>query len=125
MPGVPAQRVDVPNRQSDGNGDWLKPNPNLANDRANAAPARNVQAPKNTSPRLHIASSGRIWIAFRSAHPIWWNPLGTVWTEHVVSYDGSAWTGPIFLAHTDSVLDNRPALASTKAGELTVIGSAD
>jgi hypothetical protein len=124
MPGVPAQRVDVPSRQSDRD-DWLKPNPDIANGRANAAAARNVQAPKNTSPRLHIDPSGRIWIAFRSAHPIWWNPLGTVWTEHVVSYDGSAWTGPIFLAHTDNVLDNRPALVSTKAGELTAIASAD
>jgi hypothetical protein len=124
MPGIPAQRVDAPDRQNDRD-DWLKPNPNIARDRANAAAARNVAAPKNTSPRLQVDSSGRIWIAFRSAHPIWWNPLGTVWSEHVVSYDGSAWTGPIFLAHTDNVLDNRPALVSTKAGELTVIGSAD
>ncbi len=124
MPGIPAQRIDAPNRQNDRD-DWLKPDPGLAKDRANAAPARNVLAPKNTSPSLHIDSSGRIWIAFRSAHPVWWNPLGTVWTEHVASYDGSSWTGPIFLAHTDNVLDNRPALVSTKAGELTVIGSAD
>ena len=124
MPGVPAQRIDVTNRQSDRE-DWLKPNPDLAKDRANSAAARNVQSPKNTSPRLSIDSSGRIWVAFRSAHPIWWNPLGTVWTEHVISYDGSGWTGPIFLAHTDNVLDNRPALVSTKAGELTLIGSAD
>ncbi|SPE40792.1 conserved exported hypothetical protein [Candidatus Sulfopaludibacter sp. SbA3] len=124
MPGIPAQRIDAASRQNDRE-DWLKPNPDLAKGRANAASARNVQAPKNTSPRLSIDSSGRMWLAFRSAHPIWWNPLGTVWTENVVSYDGSAWTGPIFLAHTDNVLDNRPALVSTKAGDLTVIGSAD
>lgn len=30
-----------------------------------------------------------------------------------------------FLAHTDNLLDNRPALASLKGGELQVIGSSD
>jgi hypothetical protein len=84
-----------------------------------------VQAPKNTSPRLQIDSSGRIWLALRSAHPIWWNPIGTVWSEYVISYDGAQWTGPIFLSHSDNVLDNRPALVSPRAGELMVLGSAD
>src|SRR5260370_37579490 len=32
MPGVPAQRIDVPSRQSDRD-DWLKPDPGLAKDR--------------------------------------------------------------------------------------------
>src|SRR5262249_3578829 len=82
-------------------------------------------APKNTMPRLRVDSSGRLWLAVRSAHPIWWNPQGTVWTEHVASYDGKAWTGPIFLAHSDNLLDNRPALVSAKPGELMVIGSSD
>ena len=69
--------------------------------------------------------SGRLWLAFRSATPTWWNPPGTVWTEHVVSYDGTRWTPPIYLHHSDNLLDNRPAIVSAKAGTAMIIGSAD
>jgi hypothetical protein len=51
--------------------------------------------------------------------------LGTVWTEYVVSFDGNVWTGPIYLAHSDNLLDNRSAVVATKPGELVVIGSSD
>ena len=80
---------------------------------------------RNTSPRLLVDASGRMWLAFRSPHPIWWNPIGTVWTEYVVSLAGAQWTRPIFLTHTDNLLDNRPALVSTGPGQLLAIGSAD
>jgi hypothetical protein len=43
----------------------------------------------------------------------------------VVSYDGAKWSAPVFLPHTDNVLDNRPALVSTAAGTLTIVASAD
>jgi hypothetical protein len=56
---------------------------------------------------------------------VWWNPLGTVWTEYVMSYDGSQWTGPVYLSHSDNLLDNRPALASTAPGQVTIVGSSD
>ncbi len=125
LPGIAAARVELRNHQSEAGDGWLKPDPNNARTRNNNTSQRNVQAPRNTSPRLHIDSSGRIWLAVRSNHPIWWNPIGTVWTEYVVSYDGSQWTGPIFLSHSDNLLDNRPALVSTRAGELLVVGSAD
>ena len=68
---------------------------------------------------------GRIFLAYRTPHPQWWSGIGTVWFENVVSYDGQAWTNPIFINHSDNLLDNRPALASTAAGELLLIGSAD
>ena len=122
--GVPGQRIDDPARQGDSD-DWLKPDPRNAKTRAANRPAVNYRSPKNTLPRLQCDASGRLWMAYRSAHPIWWNPLGTVWTEHVVSWDGAAWTGPIFLSHSDNLLDNRPALVSMKAGEMMVIGSSD
>ena len=125
LPGTAAVRVDVRNFQGEAGQQWLAPDPQNSKTRANNQAARNVQAPKNTSPRLYIDSSGRIWLAVRSNHPIWWNPIGTVWTEYVVSYDGSQWTGPIFLSHSDNLLDNRPALVSTRPGELLVLGSAD
>ena len=82
-------------------------------------------APKNTAPRLTVDSSGRMWLAVRSVNPVWWTPLGTVWTEYVLSYSGSSWTAPIYLHHSDNLLDNRPALVSTQPNELMVIGSTD
>ncbi|HYL37997.1 MAG TPA: hypothetical protein VEV17_18925 [Bryobacteraceae bacterium] len=125
LPGTPAVRVDLRTRQSDAGEAWLKPNPENAKTRPDNVSARNMQAPRNTSPRLHIDSSGRIWLAVRSSHPTWWNPIGTVWSEYAISYDGAQWTGPIFLSHADNILDNRPALVSTRAGQLMVLGSAD
>ena len=120
----------TPNLHADANGEQdkreaLAPDPNLSKDRAANRPASNQQNPKNTSPRLLVDASGRIWLALRSAHPIWWNPIGTVWTEYVVSFDGARWTPPIFLTHSDNLLDNRPALASTTPGRLMVVGSSD
>ncbi|MGH9665165.1 MAG: hypothetical protein ACRD9L_12135, partial [Bryobacteraceae bacterium] len=128
MPGAseahgPSGRVTSKTRQSDSDA-WLDPNPSNAKDRAPNRAAANVVAPRNTMPRLHIDPSGRIWIAFRSSFPVWWNPVGTVWTEYVSSYDGKAWTGPIYLSHSGNTLDNRPALVST-GGELLVVGSSD
>lgn len=124
LPGVPNQKVDKPGQQTE-DPQWLEPNPQNAKTRPASRPAVNITAPRNTMPRLHFDSSGRMWVAFRSSHPIWWNPLGTVWTEHVVSFDGVSWTGPIFLSHSDNLLDNRPALVTIRPGELTVIGSSD
>jgi hypothetical protein len=125
LPGIAAVRVDVQSNQTAAGEQWMTPDPQNSKTRNPNQAARNVEAPKNTSPRLYIDSSGRIWLAVRSNHPVWWNPIGTVWTEYVVSYDGSQWTGPIFLSHTDNILDNRPALVSTRPGELLVLGSAD
>src|SRR5207245_4767377 len=79
----------------------------------------------NSSPRLAIDKSGRLWLAYRSVTPVWWNPVGTVWPEYVMPYDGSQWTGPVYLAHSDNVLDNRPALASAAPGQMTIVGSSD
>jgi hypothetical protein len=58
-------------------------------------------------------------------HPIFWTSVGTVYTEHLTSYSGSEWTPAVYLHHSDNLLDNRPALASVKGGELMVIGSSD
>ncbi len=125
IPGVPAIKVESAARQSNAGEQWMKPDPQNSKTRNDNQAARNVQAPKNTSPRLSIDSSGRIWLALRSSHPIWWSPIGTVWSEYVISYDGAQWTGPIFLSHSDNLLDNRPALVSQRPGELMVFGSAD
>lgn len=123
LPGIPRQKVDNPGRQSEDEN--LGPQPENARDRRPGAAAANLDSPRNTLPRLVADASGRLWLAFRSAHPIWWNPIGTVWSEYVASLDGTEWTRPVFLTHSDNLLDNRPALVSPRAGELLVVGSAD
>ena len=80
---------------------------------------------RNTMPRLAVDGSGRIWIAFRSPHPNWYSSIGSVWNEYLVSFGGKAWTHPIFLDHTDNLLDNRPALAIVANGKLLMVDSAD
>jgi hypothetical protein len=104
---------------------WIASDARRAQDRAANRATANVPAPRNTSPRLGFDKSGRMWLVYRSVNPIWWNPLGTVWFEYAMSYDGAQWTGPIFLTHSDNLLDNRPTLVSTTAGQMMVIGSAD
>ena len=123
MPGAMTIKPDM-RHQNDSN-DWMRIDLSHAKDRPAARSTENLWAPKNTMPRLIADSSGRLWLTFRSVNPVWFSPIGTVWTEWVTSYDGNDWTGPVLLDHSDGVLDNRPAVASVKAGELVVMGSAD
>jgi hypothetical protein len=123
LAGAPSLQADKPGAQNQNVA--LGPDPDKAANRPPNRPAPNQQNPKNTSPRLSIDASGRIWLAFRTAHPIWWNPIGTVWSEYVTSFDGSKWSSPVFLTHSDNLLDNRPALLSTAPGRLTIVGSSD
>ena len=124
MTGRVAQRPDQTNKQNDSS-EWLKDNPENAKTRLPNQTSRVQVAPRNTSPRLLADSSGRLWLAYRSNHPQFWMPIGTIWTEYLVSFDGKGWTGPVFVSHSDNLLDNRPAMASLRAGELTMIGSSD
>jgi hypothetical protein len=123
LPGFPNIHIDKAGVQND----FQKLDPDAKNAQTRDADrtARNMQNSRNTLPRLAVDGSGRIWLAFRSPHPIWWSILGTVWTESVVSFDGKSWSSPIFLNHSDNLLDNRPALVSTRAGQLLVLGSSD
>ena len=125
LTGVSAQRPDKAETQNALGDDWLKVDPQNAKTRPPNAAARNVRAPRNTSPRLYADASGRLWLAYRTPHPIFWMPIGTIWSEYVTSYDGKTWSAPAFLPHSDNLLDNRPALASVKPGELMVINSSD
>ena len=122
--GVPGLYADRLGSQADS--ESVDPNPqNASQRRPDQSAQNNLRAAKNTLPRLTIDDSGRIWLAFRSAHPIWWSPLGTVWTEYVVSFDGKSWTRPVFLNHTDNLLDNRPALSVVRNGKLLIVNSSD
>jgi len=124
LPGVANQRVDSKARQNDSD-EWTKPDPQSAKRRLPSRTNAPIRGPKNSLPRLLADASGRLWLAARSPQPVWWNPIGTVWSEYVVSCDGTGWTGPIFLTHSDNLLDNRPALVSVRPGELMVIHSSD
>jgi hypothetical protein len=124
LPGLPATPETGTSHQADSN-DWITPNPDAWKNRGPNQSTAARRAPRNTAPRLTIDASGRIWVACRSAYPIFWTSIGTVWTEHLASYSGGAWTGPVYLHHSDNLLDNRPALVSVKTGELLVLGSSD
>jgi hypothetical protein len=122
--GEPTSRPDLTGHQSDSAA--LDPDIGNARHRADSDGAANYNATaKNTLPRLAIDASGRTWLAFRSPHPTWWNPIGTVWTEYLVSFNGKEWTRSIFLNHTDNILDNRPALAAVASGKLLIVNSSD
>ncbi|MEO7649733.1 MAG: hypothetical protein ABIZ80_04645, partial [Bryobacteraceae bacterium] len=122
LPGIASHDLDSTSRQNTSE-QWLTPRLADGRDAVRSNPER--QAPKNSMPRIQFDASGRLWLAARSLHPIWWNPIGHVWTEYLASFDGKEWTGPIFLTDSDNLLDNRPALVSTKAGQMLVVGSSD
>ena len=123
--GIPSARPDITGSQL--NGEPRDPDTQSAITRKpDQAPEGGVQTTaKNTLPRLTIDDSGRISVAFRTAHPLWWSPIGTVWSEYVISFDGKQWSKPIYLDHSDNLLDNRPAVLSTAAGKLLIVNSSD
>ena len=124
MPGAVRRRVDDPSRQGDPPA-GAQPNPQLSQNRRQSQTPQPPPRPRNSYPRLLADGGGRIWLAYRTAHPAWWVPIGTVWFENVVTFDGQSWSNPIFINHSASLLDKQPALASTAAGELLVVNSSD
>ena len=123
LPGFPDLKVDAAGTQDQS--EDMDPNAETSKTRRPSTPAQNKRSARNSYPRLTVDASGRLWLAFRSAHPTWWDPVGTVWTEHVVSYDGARWSPAIYLHHSDNLLDNRPTIVSAKAGTAMIIGSSD
>jgi hypothetical protein len=123
---LPGPTSITPTTQAQNDADsWLTADPRRIDSRPKNRPTKNLMSPKNTSPRLTVDGTGRMWLVVRSVHPVWWTSLGTVWSEYVLSYFGTSWTPPVFLHHSDNLLDNRPALASTGPGELMIIHSSD
>ena len=102
-----------------------QPNPALAEKR----PASNVPYAwghaSKSYPRLVALYDGSIALAYRNAAGNVWGPLGSAWFENVVRYDGEAWSGPVFVPHSDGLLDQRPALAPLDGGRLMMIGTTD
>lgn len=128
LPGFPPAGSGPDNRQSSAP-EWRNADPESWKTRpasaVTATPWTRARGPKNSMPRLKADASGRLWLACRSAAPLFWSNLGTVWTEYVTSYSGGDWTPALYIHHSDNLLDNRPALVSTTAGELLIVGSSD
>src|SRR5262245_9706583 len=124
LPGMPPFPVDAPARQSDPH-QGAQPDPELYKRRQPGATPPPPPRPRNNYPRLLADRGGRIWLSYRTAHPVWWVPIGTVRFEQVVSIGGAAWTGSICIHNSVNRFDKRTALASTAAGELLVVDSSD
>ncbi|HEY3837656.1 MAG TPA: hypothetical protein VGL72_13840, partial [Bryobacteraceae bacterium] len=102
-----------------------QPNPQIAKNRR---PNQGAQAPplaKNSFPRITVDAAGTVYLAFRAVGGAWLSPVGTVWFENVMYYDGARWNGPLFIPRTDGLLDGRPALAALDPGHLVVVSAMD
>jgi hypothetical protein len=91
-----------------------------------AGEERNPQAagPKSL-PRLVADSTGRVWLAYRARTPHFWSSVGTSWFEYVTCYEGDRWLNPVYVHHSDNILDNRPALVGAADGQVLLVNSAD
>ena len=99
------------------------PNPQYAKNRD---PDSNTLVPLmalNSFPRITVDSGGNIYLAVRTLGGNWRSPVGPVWHEYVLYYDGAKWTGPIFVPGTDGLLDGRPALAALAPGRLMMVSA--
>jgi hypothetical protein len=125
MPGAPGALRRARGTRSNRN--ILQPNPGAA---ANRHPNQNVNlrgAALNSAPRLAVDSAGGVYLAFRSIDgPLGSrSPVGSVWFEHVVYFDGHNWVGPVFLPRTDGLLDSRPALVALEPAHLLAVSAMD
>ena len=101
------------------------PDPQLAGRRPPSATPYGPRRPARGYPRLAGDADGVVYLAYRAAAPATRGAIGSVWFEHVAYFDGREWTGPIFVPDSDNLLDNRPALLATGAGDLLLVGSSD
>jgi hypothetical protein len=125
MPGAPAALRRA--RGTRANRNILQPNPGRAGNRNPNTAIGPRGAALNSSPRLAVDSGGGLYLAFRSlAGPVGLrSPVGSVWFEHVVYFDGHNWVGPVFLPRTDGLLDNRPALVALEPAHLLAVSAMD
>ncbi len=125
LPGAPAgsNRVARPTR----NRNPLAPNPNTAKNRRPGQQLGPRVGPLNSSPRLAIDPAGGVYLAFRTlSSPVnIRSPLGSVWVENVVYFDGHKWIGPIVIPRTDGLLEGRPAMLALAAGRVLTVSAMD
>ena len=86
---------------------------------------RQDNRPPTSLPRLTADSTGRVWLAFRGRTINTRATVGTIWHEFVSYYDGNEWTPAAMVPRSDALLDNRPAWAPLKNGQLLLVSSSD
>lgn len=101
------------------------PDPALASQRQPGATTQPPPLPLNSFPRLAADSEGTVYLAFRAIGNQQRSPVGSTWVEQVSYFDGSGWNGPLFVPHTDGLLDVRAALAAVAPGRLLMISTSD
>src|SRR5260221_12754490 len=101
------------------------PNPALAADRAPSLTPQWGALPLNSFPRLSADSEGTVYLAFRSVGSQARSPVGSTWVEHVTYFNGKGWSGPLFVPHSDGLLDVRPAVAALSPGRLLLVTTTD
>ena len=125
LPGTPigAQRGIRPAR----NRNPLQPNANAAKNRRPGQQIGPRTGPLNSFPKLAIDAAGGVYLAFRTlTTPVnLRSPLGSVWVENAVYFDGHKWVGPIFIPRSDGLLESWPALLPVDAGHLLAVSAMD
>lgn len=101
------------------------PNPELVDKRPPGDTPYNSRYKSIGYPRLAAGADGTVYLAYRVNVPGRATPLGSVYFENLACFDGSNWTGPIFVPLSDATLDMRPALLTLGPGRLLMAGSAD
>jgi hypothetical protein len=115
-----ADQVPTPGPES-----LQQPNPEIAKNRRPSQPSQAPPLAQNSFPRLAVDSAGTIYLAFRAPGGAWISPVGSVWFENVVYFDGARWNGPLFIPRTDGLLDGRPAMATLAPGHLMILSAMD
>jgi hypothetical protein len=131
LPGPPQARMRRPGRRvadqvpEPGLDSLKQPNPDIAKNRRPNQGANPPALPQNSFPRLTVDSAGTLYLAFRAPGGAWLSPVGSVWFENVMYFDGARWNGPLFVPRTDGLLDGRPALAALDPGHLIILSAMD
>jgi hypothetical protein len=93
--------------------------------RAKAAPAGG-EAVFNNFARLAADRDGRVWLLCRTRGTgNRATPVGSAWLSEAACYDGKQWVGPIPLANSDNLGDNRPAVVAAPEGGVFMAWSTD
>ncbi|MBI3880112.1 MAG: hypothetical protein HY301_08600 [Verrucomicrobia bacterium] len=79
----------------------------------------------NNLGRIVADRDGRVWLLARAREGNFQSPLGTVWMNHAVYFDGQKWIGPVLLPNSDNLLYNVPAVAAHPQGGIIVAHSSD
>ncbi|MHC4403750.1 MAG: hypothetical protein ACYTG0_29180 [Planctomycetota bacterium] len=74
-------------------------------------------------PRLLADDAGRLWLLCRRHRRA--GGGGEIWSSFTTYHQGEDWSTPVRLAHSENLLDNRPALLAPAGGGLMAIHSSD